>query len=68
MTTWNSNPIELPSATVDVRADAEGVTLGAQANGTLLLDLNFTDMADVDLAIAALINAKHHCLAARGEK
>ena len=65
MTTWHSTPIELPAAALDVKSDAEGVTLGAQSNGTLLVDLNFTDMAALDALIDALINAKHYFLASK---
>lgn len=66
MTTWTSNQIKLKGGvTADVKADADGVTLGVQSNGTLLVDLNTDDIAVLDSLIVALVSAKHHCLAAR---
>ena len=65
MNTLTSNPIQLKALCLDVKSDAEGVILGAQSDGELLIDIHMTDMTDVDLLIVALVNGRHHCLAAR---
>lgn len=67
MTTWHSNPIKLDAdASVDVKADAGGVTLGAQSDGSLLVDLHFTPEQAIEIA-EALTTGAAKCLAARGE-
>jgi hypothetical protein len=66
MNTWQSTPIELPASTIDVKADSEGVTLGAQSDGSLLVDLHITPEQAMELA-DALTQGAAHCLAARGE-
>jgi hypothetical protein len=64
MTSWTSNPIELTTATLDVKADVEGVTLGAQSDGSLLVDLHLTPEQAMALA-DALTEGATRCLAAR---
>lgn len=49
----------------DVKADADGVTIGFQSDGAMLVDVNVTDMAALDAHIVALVNAKHHFLASK---
>jgi hypothetical protein len=66
MHTWTSNPIHLTAASVDVKADAEGVTLGAQSDGSLLIDLHMTPEKAMEIA-DALTQGAAKCLAARGE-
>jgi hypothetical protein len=65
MTTWTSNPIRLTAASLDVKADADGVTLGAQSDGSLLVDLHCTPEQAMELA-DALTEGAAKCLAARG--
>ena len=64
MQTWTSKPIHLTAASVDVKADAEGVTLGAQSDGSLLIDLHLTPEQAMELA-DALTQGAAKCLAAR---
>lgn len=65
MSTWNSNYIQInDDVVVDVKADAEGVTLGAQSDGSLLVDLHITPERAMEIA-DALTRGAAHCLAAR---
>lgn len=66
MNAWQSTPIELTATTLDVKADAEGVTLGAQSDGSLLVDLHCTPEQAIELA-EALTTGAAKCFAARGE-
>lgn len=68
MNTYTSPQIHIPSACIDVKADQNGVTLGVQANGSVLVDLHMTDVPAIDALIVALVNGKHHYVAARGDK
>lgn len=68
MTTYTSQPIHITGACIDVKADETGVTFGVQANGSVLIDLHMSDVEAIDALIVALVNGKHHYVAAQGDK
>jgi hypothetical protein len=66
MSAYQSSPIQLNNGvTADVKADADGMTVGFQSDGVLLIDVNVTDMGNAALLIDALDRGMTHCLAAR---
>lgn len=64
--TFTSTPIHLKSVSIDIKADASGVTLGAQADGSMLIDLHFDTAEQVDSTIVGLVLARHFFVSAQG--